>query len=275
MADHDIYKDHFIFYILQFCYAFNTAPAFSHIKREAERISHKDSTVVQDLTQVPAVYSSSVFKDRAIDITSQPMNSVSDNADSHTFAKIKDTHKPCVIDYTQMHDGLRKHHSNIETDDLNDTPGGAIVMLNQKHVLKLEDEDENADDSVLYHDYVQPCDKMKEDQDVEAGDTHHDNKAIEMEREETKHDTIDFHALCEIMRKHKVHDIGVHELRSAFCAYADGNKKDALIADTIDAYYCSNDELLPSSNAISIVSLCDDGTRRRAIYEIILFQYFE
>eukprot|EP01083_Nonionella_stella_P102249 290720_1 len=244
MADHDIYKDHFIFYILQFCYAFNTAPAFSHIKREAERISHKDSTVVQDLTQVPAVYSSSVFKDRA-------------------------------IDYTQMHDGLRKHHSNIETDDLNDTPGGAIVMLNQKHVLKLEDEDENADDSVLYHDYVQPCDKMKEDQDVEAGDTHHDNKAIEMEREETKHDTIDFHSLCEIMRKHKVHDIGIHELRSAFCAYADGNKKDALIADTIDAYYCSNDELLPSSNAISIVSLCDDGTRRRAIYEIILFQYFE
>eukprot|EP01083_Nonionella_stella_P284138 967114_1 len=116
MADHDIYKDHFIFYILQFCYAFNTAPAFSHIKREAERISHKDSTVVQDLTQVPAVYSSSVFKDRAIDITSQPMNSVSDNADSHIFAKIKDTHKPCVIDYTQMHDGLRKHHSNIETD---------------------------------------------------------------------------------------------------------------------------------------------------------------
>eukprot|EP01083_Nonionella_stella_P077623 212056_1 len=116
---------------------------------------------------------------------------------------------------------------------------------------------------------------MEEDQDAEEGDTYDDNKAIEMEREEAKHDTIDFHSLCEIMRKHKVHDIGIHELRSAFGAYADGNKKDALIADTIDAYYCSNDELLPSSNAISIASLCGDCTRRRAIYEIILFHYFE
>eukprot|EP01083_Nonionella_stella_P045347 121838_1 len=69
------------------------------------------------------------------------------------------------------------------------TPGGAIVMPNQKHVLKAEDVDENADDSVLYHDYRpsdsespkheyaqqrQPYnDKMEEDQDEEEDDTYH------------------------------------------------------------------------------------------------------
>eukprot|EP01083_Nonionella_stella_P200708 734779_1 len=150
------------------------------------------------------------------------------------------------------------------------TPRGAIVMPNQKHGLEVEDEDANADDYV------------EEDRDADEGDTcyDHENKATEMAHEESKHDdnprtenTIDFHALCAIMRRHKIH-IETQELRAAFGSYLDG-KKDALIGDTIDAYYCSNDESLPPSNAISIASLCGDCTRRRAIYEVILFHYFE
>eukprot|EP01083_Nonionella_stella_P015279 42756_1 len=95
MADHDIHKDYFIFFVLQFCYVFHDAPTNSDIKQEAERLSHKDSTTMQDLTQAPPIYLSSILNDRAVRSTPQPISKVYGDVDLCIFAKRDESIPTC------------------------------------------------------------------------------------------------------------------------------------------------------------------------------------
>eukprot|EP01083_Nonionella_stella_P204882 746588_1 len=95
MANHDIHKDYFIFFVLQFCYVFHDAPTNSDIKQEAERLSHKDSTTMQDLTQAPPIYLSSILNDRAVRSTPQPISKVYGDVDLCIFAKRDESIPTC------------------------------------------------------------------------------------------------------------------------------------------------------------------------------------
>eukprot|EP01084_Bolivina_argentea_P127288 225131_1 len=84
--------------------------------------------------------------------------------------------------------------------------------------------------------------------------------------------SIDFSIINKILIDNDI-KIDDEHLRSAFDEYkCDKNK---FTSDIIDAFYCTNDELLPESNKISIDHLPNDNEIRHIIYEHILFKYIK